>query len=292
MAKAFDATLNALIDARLGDWAAYLTARCGLPGGPATALDTDLSATLQADRLFRVDAPAPFALHVELEVSSRLGVPERMLRYSVAARYANQLPVHSVLVLFRPEARASDQTGVYEAVGADGRPYLTFRYAVVRVWEEPADRLLAAGSGLAPLALATDEAVADPPAVFARFEDRLRGPGMPGNLEAELVGWSYVLAGLRHDPDTIRRLFMSVGDLLEVSSTYQEILRKGEARGEARGAVETLRATILRQAARRFGPPSPEVEAALRGEADRGRLDRLIDRVLDAAGWDDLLATP
>jgi hypothetical protein len=308
MAKSFDATLNALIDARLGDRAAYLAARCGLPPGPASPLDTDLSATLQADRLFRVGGPAPYALHLELEVSSRLGVPDRMLRYSVAARSANHLPVHSVLVLLRPEARASDQTGVFEAVGVDGRPYHTFRYAVVRVWEESAANLLAAGLGLAPLALATNEAVTDPAGVFARFEDRLRGPDPPGNLEPELVNWAYVLAGLRHDPDTIRRLFMSMDDLLEASSVgpaIKEIMEThGVGLGDAvriklirdrdhwAGVLDHARDTVLRLGAKRFGPPPAGAEAAIRAEADRGRLDRLADRVLDAAGWDDLLATP
>ena len=80
MAKPFDATLNALIDARPGDWADYLAARLGLPTGPADVLDTDLSTTLQADRLFRVNAPTPFVIHLELESSAALGTPERLLR--------------------------------------------------------------------------------------------------------------------------------------------------------------------------------------------------------------------
>ena len=300
MAKPFDSTLNSLIDARPGDWVAYLASRCGLPAGPATPLDTDVSANQQADRLFRVDAPAPFALHLELQASSRLGLPARMVRYNVAAWAANDLPVHSVLVLLRPEARASDQTGTLEVVGADGRAYLASRYAVVRVWEQSVGDFLAAGPGLAPLALLTDEADADLPAAFGRFRGRLREPDVPAMLADEVLVWASVLSGLRYDEDQIRRLYMSLDEIMELSSTYQAAVRKGEARGldrgiamgEERGAVETLRATVLRQAAKRFGPPPAGAEAAVRAEADRGRLDRLADRVLDATGWDDLLATP
>jgi hypothetical protein len=85
MAKVFDATLNTLIDAHLADWAAFLARRVGVPPSPATSLDTDLSATLQADRLFRIDGPTPAVLHLELESTGRLGIPGELLRYNVAA---------------------------------------------------------------------------------------------------------------------------------------------------------------------------------------------------------------
>jgi len=57
--KPFDATLNTLIDAHLTDRAGFLAARSGVQDGPAEPLDTDLSTTLQADRLFRVNGPVP-----------------------------------------------------------------------------------------------------------------------------------------------------------------------------------------------------------------------------------------
>ena len=75
MAKPFDATLNTLLDAHEGEWAAFLAARVGVPLGPVESLDTDLSTTLQADRLFRIDGPGPVVLHLELESSGRLGIP-------------------------------------------------------------------------------------------------------------------------------------------------------------------------------------------------------------------------
>src|SRR5688572_29425538 len=130
MAKAFDATLNTLIDDHVGDWASFLAARCGVPPGPATVLDTDLSTTLQADRLFRINGPVPAAVHLELESTGRLGIPDELLRYNVAARAIIELPVHSVLVLLRPKATATDLTGQLDVNGANGIPYLTFRYTV------------------------------------------------------------------------------------------------------------------------------------------------------------------
>jgi hypothetical protein len=133
VAKAFDATLNTLIDDHISDWAAFLAARCGVPPGPASVLDTDLSSTLQADRLFRINGPVPAAVHLELESSGRLGIPAELLRYNVAAHGIVELPVHSVVVLLRPKATATDLTGQFDVLGANGASYLTFRYTVLRV---------------------------------------------------------------------------------------------------------------------------------------------------------------
>ncbi len=160
MAKQFDATLNTLIDAHLTDWASFLAGRVGVPVGPVTALDTDLSATLQADRLFRLDGPTPTVLHLELESTSRLGIPSELLRYNVAAWGVTGLPVTSVLVLLRPKANASDQSGHLVVSDAASRPYLEFRYTVIRVWDESIAGLLGAGLELAPLAMLTNEAAA------------------------------------------------------------------------------------------------------------------------------------
>ncbi|MCU0706235.1 MAG: hypothetical protein MUF18_19905, partial [Fimbriiglobus sp.] len=86
MAKPFDAALNALIDTRPEDWAAFLAARVGIPPGPAEVLDTDLSVTAQADKLFRVNGPAPALIHLELESSSRRGKPDQLMWYNTLVR--------------------------------------------------------------------------------------------------------------------------------------------------------------------------------------------------------------
>ncbi|MDY3556436.1 hypothetical protein R5W24_005602 [Gemmata sp. JC717] len=291
MGKPFDATLNTLIDAHLGDWAAFLGARVGVPPGPATPLDTDLSATLQVDRLFRIDGASPAALHLELESSGRLGIPGELLRYNVAAWAVNGLPVHSVLVLLRPKATATDLTGTLELTGAGGTPYLTFRYTVVRVWLETVDALLAAGPGVAPLALLTNEADADLPAAFVRFRQALRSAAVPDSVERGLLGSTFVLCGLRYDPARVETLYRELSMTLEDSTTYQLILSKGLAQGEARGAVAEAQRLLLLQGQERFGAPDPAAEAALRAVTDRNRLEQLARRVLTATGWSDLLAT-
>ena len=205
MGKTFDATLNAMIDETLGDWADFLADRAGVPRGPAVALDTDLSTTLQADRLFRVAGDPPTLLHLEMESASHLGMPDRLLRYNVAATAANGGALtRSVVVLLRPEANASDLTGV---LNRGTPPYLTFQYGVVRVWKESTAALLAAGPGLAPLSVLTSESARDPVAALATVRERLRQPDVPELLARQLIGSTFFLAGLRYNDDRIAEFF-------------------------------------------------------------------------------------
>ena len=182
-----------------------------------------------------------------------------MLRYNVAAWAVTGLPVHSVLVVLRPKANATDQTGQLDIPGADGRPYLSFRYTVVRVWLETVDTLLGAGLGVTPLSMLTNEAAADLSAAFGRLQERLRADGVPDNVIRSLLGSTFVLCGLRYSRGQVEDLYRNLSMTLEDSTTYQLILERGLSQGETREA----RAMILRLGAIRFGPPTPEVEAAL-----------------------------
>ena len=69
---------------------------------------------------------------------------------------------------------------------------------------------------------------------------------------------------------------------------YQGILRKGEARG----AIEEARKTLLRQGRKKLGPAGEHVEAEINAMADLDHLHDLIDRILEVSTWDDLLSPP
>ena len=288
MAKPFDATLNDLIDAHVDDWVRFLAAKSGLPPGPAVVLDTDLSATLQADRLFRVDGPVPYAIHLELESTGRLGISDELLRYNVAARAVVGVPVHSVQVLLRPKANATDLTGVHEVIGADGRAIHTFRYSVVRVWQESIQSMLSAGLGITPLAILTNEAATNPATALARVSDRFRDDGAAGKVLESMLGSVRVLSGLRYNAARVAEFYRGQSMIRwEDSTTYVEIIEKGKARGQ----LIADRATILRLGARRFGPLPEDAEARLQEIVDKDRLVRIVDRLFDATDWADLLAT-
>ena len=291
MSKPFDAMLNTLIDGHEANWAGFFGARAGVLPGPATSLDTDLASTLQADRLFRIDGPTPAVLHLELESTGKLGRPAQLLRYNIAAWGATGLPVHSVLIALRPKANATDLTGQLDVLGANGLPYLTFRYTVVRLWQESVEDLLQAGPGVAPLALLTDEAAADLALAFGRFRDCLRTERVPDRVEQVLLGSAYILCGLRYSQTQIENLYRDLNMTLEDSTTYQHILNKGLTQGLTQGRLEEARRMVLRFAAKRLGSAPATTETAILAISDIDRLERMLDRAMDATGWDDVLAT-
>lgn len=293
MAKPFDATLNALLTARPGDWAAYFARQVAIPAGPHEVLDTDLATTVQADRIFRINGAKPALLHLELEANPRLGVPRDLMRYNTLIDHQYDLPVETVLVLLRPKAEASDQTGLYTRHGTGGGVIAQFRYRVERVWQHAVDDWLAAGPGLASLALLTDEAAGDLERALGRFRTCLYDSGLDPNVTKSLLGSSYVLCGLRYEYERVAEMYRRLSMLMEESTTYQAILSKGreEGREEGResGRLQSLRNVLIRQGTKRFGAPSAEVATTIEGITDLPRLERLAERILDATGWDDLL---
>jgi hypothetical protein len=71
VSKQYDATLNLIIDEEPTKWGNYLISRTSIPHGKVSFLDSDLSSTLQADKLFLVEGSSPSILHLELESSGR-----------------------------------------------------------------------------------------------------------------------------------------------------------------------------------------------------------------------------
>ncbi|MCC7424991.1 MAG: DUF4351 domain-containing protein [Planctomycetaceae bacterium] len=72
---------------------------------------------------------------------------------------------------------------------------------------------------------------------------------------------------------------------MKESTTYQAILEEGREEGRKDEALRVL----LALGTRRFGKPSAAVSRKLRS-CDIAALDRLIERILDAGSWNDLVA--
>jgi hypothetical protein len=119
---------------------------------------------------------------------------------------------------------------------------------------------------------------------------------------AALWGATRILMGLRYEETEVDAIIEGMFDMLfgirgiEESSVYQGILRRGEAKGraegEAKGLVEGAREALLRLGRRKLGPPSEPVEARIAALGDLDRLNELIDRLLDASSWDELISSP
>jgi hypothetical protein len=73
--------------------------------GSVALVDADVSTiTAQADKVLRVGGPSPWLLHLELQASRDLVLPRRLLRYNVLLYGRHGLPVHTAVVLLRPES--------------------------------------------------------------------------------------------------------------------------------------------------------------------------------------------
>ena len=73
-----------------------------------------------------------------------------------------------------------------------------------------------------------------------------------------------------------------------LSSIERLAMEEGLAKGEA----NALQKTVLRLGKPRIGKPSKQVVRAIEAITDRERLERLTEKVLQAATWQELLDTP
>jgi predicted transposase YdaD len=164
---------------------------------------------------------------------------------------------------------------------------MDFGYEIVRLWERPVEALLASGLAVLPLAplcrlpegMSLEEGMRW---VLTQVVERLHRQG-DARLVPRLLTATFVLSGLRLDRDQVRALFQGVRAMHE-SDTYQAILDEGR--------VEGLQRALLRQGRRKFGEPEEASRRALLGITDLDRLDRLSERLLEVATWQDLLQTP
>ncbi len=112
-----------------------------------------------------------------------------------------------------------------------------------------------------------------------------------------------ILTGLRHRREQVGGLIEGIANMIlgirgiEDSWVYQDIFTKGEAkgraegeaRGRAEGELEEARKILIGLGRKRLGQPDESVQATIAAVGDLGRLDLLLERLLDAANWEELL---
>lgn len=79
-------------------------------------------------------------------------------------------------------------------------------------------------------------------------------------------------------------------DGLRASSTYQAVLKEGRVEGIALGRIEEARRLILVIGVRKLGLPAPSEYAALHDLANLDTLERVVERLLTAGSWTELLS--
>jgi hypothetical protein len=278
MAKPFDATLKDLVREAPAEWAAGLDS----PGARrAKVLTPDLSTlTAFADLVLRVNR---HLLHLEFQSGPDASLARRVLFYNALLHHRYGLPVHSVVVLLRPRADRADVTGRLRYEVHSGRGGMDFRFEVVRLWERPAEALLAAPPGMVPLAVLGRLPGADTAAALAEVVRRMheRLTHVAPKRAPQLLTAAYILAGMVVPKPVVNDLFQGIPAMME-SSTYRGLINDGR--------LEGAKAILLRLGRIKFGEPDEATEATLRNIKRLKRLEALSERLLRVNSWEELLA--
>lgn len=280
----FDAILKTMLEACPPDWPRLI----GESVFQVDVIDADISTVSgAADKVLHIKDTDEWILHFEFQVGPDAAKPRKINLYNSVLEDRTGLPVQSVLILLRPEAYLRAYSGRYErSLPKMTQAYRQFDYDVLKVWQIPASHFL---SGIGTLALApiSDITEAELPAVLKEMKRRL-GSRTPPSVKEQIWTSAYVLAGLRYKEEITGPLFEETL-CMEESTTYQAILRKGEARG----SIATMQKTLLRQGELRFQlVPSKKALAKLMKISDAETLEGLTEKILSAESWEDLLGLP
>ncbi len=285
--KPFDVSPKAIAEQYPADWLRLL----GWPADDVKVIESDV-ATISgaADKVIRVGGSEPWLAIFEFMSVYKAMVPERLHWHSTLLKYRHQMLARSVVVLLRPQADGPILTGEYTEAFAKEDPYLTFHYRVLRLWEIPAEQLLASGLGaslFAPLGRLDRKRVLETVRAVRKRVRAERPDKAP-----ELLSAMYILMGLRYDEAMINLIEKEV-DEMEESISYQRILKKGEARGETRGEIrgelKALHKMLILMGSTQFGPADAATERKIRTITDVGRLERLVLAAKAVPSWRQLL---
>lgn len=284
MTRPYDAALKDLIEGHPADWLAFV----GPPvAATVSVIDADVSTiSAVADKVLRVEAAEPWLLHIELQSSPTTELAGRLQWYNTLLRYRHGIPVRTALVLLRRSANSAQWNGLFQDRLPGEGPYLEFRYPVIRMWQVPTASILTGGVGTLPLAPLGDVPEERLPEVVQQVAQRLRGEASPEEAR-ELWHTAFILSGLRLNRAAMISLFRGVstmGSILEDSSAYEIWMNLAKR--------DALREIVLDLGRDRFGPPSAEVEAAIKAINEVERLKRMSTRAFHVGSWDELLSTP
>jgi hypothetical protein len=283
----FDATLKDLAQANPRGLLAAFDAPTTQP---VSLLNIDLSTvTTSADLVFGLGEPLQEIVHLDFQSSASATKHADIVVYNALLYRQYQVPVHSIVVLLRPQAAHANLQGNVIYAPRPGRGKMEFHYEVVRLWERPASELLAGDVGALPLAVlgqlpAEVELEVALGGVIDQLIRRMQTDAAPERVRRLLTA-SYVLTGLRVPRDVALELFQGVRAMRD-SDTYLAILDEGREAGR----IEELRKMIIRLGKKYFGSPDEIVIAAIAAVNDPERLENLLERLADVESWQELLA--
>lgn len=284
MAMTFDATLK---DLGRESPRGFLAAFDRPPTLPVKLLNVDLSTvTRSTDLVLGLGDPLQEIVHLEFQSSAAAWKHADLLAYNALLYAQHHVPVHTILILLRPQAAHANLDGKLCYAPRPERGKMDFGYEVVRLWERPAEELLSGDVALVPLAvlgqLHEQSSLAEGlGAVVQRVVERLTSE-TPPEVAKKLLTETLLLMGLRVNRDVAITIFRGVR-MMEESDTYLMILEQGEERA--------TRENIMAFGEERFGACGEDVRSQLSAITDLSRLKRMVRRAGSAANWQEILDT-
>lgn len=285
MAMTFDATLKDMGRESPQGFLAFFDRS---PVSPVTLLNVDLSTlTMAADLAIGIGEPLEEIVHLDFQSSAAAWKHAHLMVYNALLHAHHHVPVHTVLVLLRPQAAHSNMDGKIRYAPRPGRGKMDFDYEVVRLWERPAEDLLSGDLAIVPLSvlgrlqehIPLEEALAT---VAERIAERLINEAPPERAK-KLLTEALLLTGLRVARNVALKIFRGVR-MMEESDTYLMILEQGEERA--------TRENILVVGEERLGPPDETIRARLKSVTELSSLKQMVRRAAKAESWQEILDAP
>jgi predicted transposase YdaD len=238
----FDNVCKLLAEKYPFDFAKWL-----LPQAPKTikVLKTELSIEpIRADFVTFLQTENRI-LHIEFQTNpqSKPPIPFRELDYSVRLIRTYQVPVTQVVIFLQ---ETNDPTVFTEEYVNETTRH---RYRVIRMWEEEPELFL---NSLPLLPLAPLTRTNSPQGLLSQIANNVAKIA-DRETKQDIAAYTEILAGLRFEKDFIRQLLSE--DIMQESVIYQDILQKGEGKGEQKEAVKFC-LMLLNQ---RFGQLDSEI---------------------------------
>ena len=176
---------------------------------------------------------------------------------------------------------------------------LNFGYRIVKIWEKSPEELLHLPLALLPLVPLTNISAEDLPGAVRRMENRIDSEA-PSEERGLLWTTTWLLLGLKYDPEFSRQLLKGVREMKE-SSTYQytldegrkegmkQGLKQGLEQGLEQGNIEEARRLLLMIGGKRLGPADAKTQASLKKITSLQNLEQLATRLLEVESWMELL---
>lgn len=293
-----DDLLKNLIDDFTVDFATWLL---DTPIQSVTPLNVELPAQPKTfvDRIFlavTTTTAIEVNLHVEFQGRrSRLPVPERMLEYLTRIDQTYKRPTCSVVIYIGRWAGSKDEGHHKRICPLTGQVTLEWHYRVIRLWQMPAEQLLALGK-IPLLALVGLTSIEKPAETIPDVVEKIRSVA-DLTIRKQLFT---ILVSLTEDEELITMIesLLDPEEELLIDTPFLRRMRemgrregrtegqaegwtKGRAEGRAEGQLEGKAHLLERQLHRRFGELPPWVHSRLQ-QAQANQLETWSLRVLDA----------